>query len=248
MATPLIKKLARRIGQTVHDYGMIGPDDRILVAVSGGKDSWTMLHLLDHLRRVSPVRFELFPVTIDPGYPEFDAAAVEDGYRCICPDLPWEVVRTRIATTISEKNSPGKYPCAFCARLRRGALYRVAVSKGCNRVALGHHADDAIETVLLSALFEGNLVSLPPVLKPARYPLTVIRPLIRVWEDETIRFSTQMDFPAISCGHAENSGGKRAYIKKLLDSVSAEHPRIRRNLLASLHSIRPGHFLDKKWL
>ncbi len=244
----LEKKLFHRTGKAIHDYRMILGGDRILVAVSGGKDSWVLLHVLLHLQRVSPVRFELVPVTIDPGFPEFDSESIGNAYRELVPELPWTIVRTEINQTIAEKNLPGKYPCAFCARLRRGALYRVAASLDCNRIALGHHADDAVETLLLSGFFEGKLVSLPPVMKPARYALTVIRPLIRVWEEEIRMLVDFIGFPGVSCGHEADSGGKRDYIKGLLAEVQRLHPVVKQNLLAALHTIRPDHFLDNKWL
>lgn len=207
-----------------------------------------MLHLLQHFLRVSPVPFELIPVTIDPGFPEFDIPAIEAGYHCIARDLQWAIVKTEIAGTIRDKNTPGKYPCAFCARLRRGALYRIAASMQCNRIALGHHADDAIETLMLSSMFEGHLVALPPVVKPIRYRLTVIRPLIRVWEEEIETFSRLHDFPRISCGHEGSSGGKRAAVKQILSDIELRHPGVKRRMLASLQSVNPKHFLDKKWL
>lgn len=227
---------------------MIEFGDRLLVAVSGGKDSWTLLHILMHFQRVSPVRFELIPVTIHPGYESFNVDFIENGYRRIAPHLQWKIVKTEINKTIEDKNTPGKHPCAFCARLRRGALYRIASDFGCKRIALGHHADDAIETLLLSGFFEGNLVSLPPVLNSDDYPVQVIRPLIRVWEGEIRRYSSERHFPEVSCGHEESSGGKRAYIKDLLSGIEKSNPIAKSNLLASLHKINPRHFLDNKWL
>ncbi|MCD4652554.1 tRNA 2-thiocytidine(32) synthetase TtcA [bacterium] len=241
-------RLKRCVGKTIRDFQLIRQEDRILVAVSGGKDSWTMLHLLMHFQAVSPVKFELFPVTIHSGYPDFDTETIEQGYHDISPELPWKIVLTNINKTIEKKNSPGKHPCAFCARLRRGALYRIACELNCNRVALGHHADDAIETLLISSMFEGNMVSLPPRLKTTKHPLVVIRPLIRVWEEDIIRYSIENGFPAVSCGHEERSGGIRKYMKKVLANVHRDYPSARRNLLAALHRINPGHFLDNKWL
>lgn len=241
-------RLKRRIGKTLRDFNLINEKDRIMVAVSGGKDSWSMLRLLMHFQNVSPVRFELFPVTIHPGFSEFNDTVLKTGYQKICPKLPWRVIKTQINKTIKAKNTPGKHPCAFCARLRRGALYRVAEELNCNKIALGHHADDAIETVFISSMFEGNMVSLPPRFKASEYDLMIIRPLIRVWEEQLIRYSKHYDFPIISCGHDEMSGGARNYIKELLKQVNQKYPSARENLLASLHKLKPGHFLDKKWL
>lgn len=244
----LRKKLLHRVGKAINDYNLIEYGDRLIIAVSGGKDSWTLLDLMKHFNKVSPIRFELFPVTIDTGFHGSDLMAVENGYRQIAPEMPWKIIKTEIAKTVSEKNTPGKNKCAFCARLRRGALYRLADEYCCNKIALGHHADDAIETTLISGFFEGNLTSLPPVVKSTKHRISIIRPLIRVWEQEIIQYSREKHFPAISCGHRNVSSEKREYIKNLLDQMGQDCPKVKQNFLASLHKINPERFLDSKWL
>jgi tRNA 2-thiocytidine biosynthesis protein TtcA len=242
------RRLIHCVGNTIADYNLIEQGDRLIIAVSGGKDSWTMLDLMKHFKKVSPISFEVIPVTIDTGFPGCDLMAIEKGYRQIVPEMPWKIIKTEIAKTVSEKNTPGKYQCAFCARLRRGALYRLAVEYRCNKVALGHHADDAIETTLISGFYEGNLTSLPPLVKSTKHKVSVIRPLIRVWEKEIIQYSLEKHFPAISCGHQNVSGEKRAYIKKLLDHIDQDCPKAKRSFFAALHKINPERFLDSKWL
>ncbi len=244
----IFKKLTRCVGKTIGDYEMIKPEDKILVAVSGGKDSLAMLHLLMYFQKVSPIRFDLFPVTIDPGFNEFDCSTIEKNYRQIAPFLKWAIVKTDIYKTITQKNTPGKYPCAFCARLRRGVLYRLASENNYNCIALGHHADDAIETVLISSFYQGTMVSLPPVYKPKDHPFKVIRPLIRVWEQEIIKYSCYCQFDVTTCGHSELSAGKRKEIKALLSQIEKNNPKTKKNFLAALHKIQPDHFLDAKWL
>ncbi|MBN1295651.1 tRNA 2-thiocytidine(32) synthetase TtcA [bacterium] len=246
--TAIENRIYRRTGTAIRDYDLIHANDRILVAVSGGVDSWTLLHVLQHFRSVSPIPFELVPVTINPGFPEFQTDVIETGFRRLAPDLPWRIVSSSIDHTIRTRNTPGKYPCAFCARLRRGALYRVATELGCNRIALGHHADDAVETALISALSEGNLVSLPPRLHVTNRSIIVIRPLIRIWKTEILEYAASLCFPITDCGHQAESGNMRNYVRDLLQQIDQERPGARYNLLAALHHINPTHFLDTRWL
>jgi tRNA 2-thiocytidine biosynthesis protein TtcA len=244
----LRNKLIRQTGKTIGDYNMIEENDRVLVAVSGGKDSWTMLHLLLHFQKVSPVRFDLFPVTVNPGFQEFDCQTITKAYPKIARHLKWQIVDTEINRIIAQKNTPGKHQCAFCARLRRGVLYRLAREKQYNLIALGHHADDAIETVLISGFFEGSMVSLPPIFKPRMMPFKVIRPLIRSWEKEILQYSLCHQFSTVSCGDACCSGGKREYVKDILAQIEKNNPKTKKNFLAALHKIKPERFLDPKWL
>ncbi len=242
------KTIIRRVGEAIGKYSLIKSGDRLLVAVSGGKDSWVLLDVLQHFLKVSPERFELIPVTIDIGFSESELETVKSGYRQIAPNLPWKIIKTKITEIALEKNSPGKHLCAFCARLRRGALYRIASENHCNKIALGHHADDAIETTLISCFYEGNLTSLPPKVKTDDPSLSVIRPLILVWENEIIQYSDERNFPTITCERKNASGGRRKRIKNLLEQLELEHPEIKRNFLAALQKIMPERFLDNKWL
>ncbi len=240
--------MRKTVGKTIADYQLINANDRILVGVSGGKDSWSLLHILLYFQRVSPIRFHVMPVTIDPGFPEFDVEAIEHGYRSMSPIPDYHIIRTRITDTIQASNEKGKNPCAFCARLRRGAIYRVARQLHCNSIALGHHADDAIETLLLSGFFEGNLSAMPPKLSVSRNELTLIRPLIRIWEEDLIHYSGSLGVPIVSCSSHFETPETRRKIKQWLTDLEHHHPMAKRNLLAGLHHLNPSHFLDPKWL
>ncbi len=243
--TPHVRKV---VGRTICDYRLIRENDHILVAVSGGKDSWSLLHLLLHFQKVSPVTFQITAITIDPGFPDFNTQAIHQTYQRFS-SLNWQVIRTNIADTIERSNETGKNPCAFCARLRRGALYRIARETGCNTVALGHHADDAVETVFISSLFEGTMVSMPPRLSVASGKLTLIRPLIRIWETDLAEYCSRLDISPVNCGGHNDSGAQiRKKIKSWLQEFFDIYPQSRKNLLASLQNIKPDHFLDKKWL
>ncbi len=236
----------RTTAEAIRDYGMIREGDRILVAVSGGKDSWSMAHLLRHFRRVSPVRFELTGVTIDLGLSESAREAIRATFDAM--DMKHEVVAEAIPEIIASHNSPGKNPCAFCARLRRGVLYSVARRLGCTTVALGHHADDAVQTVLMSGFFEGKLCSMPPVFETADQ-VRVIRPLIRVWEKDLGDYCRKLGITPIACpADCSERGSARVKVKELLERIEATIPDARRMLLRSLHQVNPSHFLDKRWL
>ncbi len=242
------KTIIRRVGEAIGKYNLIESGDRLLVAVSGGKDSWVLLDMLQHFIKVSPINFELLPITIDIGFSESELGSVKLGYRQIAPGLHWQIINTKIEETVLIKNSPGKHQCAFCARLRRGALYRIASENRCNKIALGHHADDAIETTLISCLYEGKLTSLPPKVRTDNQNFSVIRPLILVWEREIIQYSEEKGYPTISCERKHVSGERRKRIKALLQELENEHPKIKRNFLAALQKINPERFLDSKWL
>lgn len=245
---PATLYMRKVVGKTIGDYKMIKAGDHILVAVSGGKDSWSLLHLLLHFQKVSPVSFQITAVTIDPGFPDFDTGIIDETYQRFS-SLNWKIVRTEIAETIDRSNERGKNPCAFCARLRRGALYRIAAELGCNTVALGHHADDAVETVFISSFFEGSMVSLPPRLSVASETLTLIRPLIRVWEEDLKNYCAHLDITPVGCGGHDEAGPQtRKKIKIWLKEFFDTYPVSRKNLLAALQNIKPGHFLDVKWL
>lgn len=237
----------RKTAEAIRDYEMIREGDRILVAVSGGKDSWSMAHLLRHFQRVSPISFDLTGVTIDLGLSDESKASISAIYRAI--GIPFEIVAENIPAIIASHNTPGKNPCAFCARLRRGVLYSTARRLECTTVALGHHADDAVETLLMSGFFEGKLCSMPPIFTTGDEKLRVIRPLIRVWEADLALYCTKLGINPIACpADCSESGQSRSRIKKLLQEIELTIPNARRKLLQSLHQVNPSHFLDKRWL
>jgi tRNA 2-thiocytidine biosynthesis protein TtcA len=235
---PLEKRILRKAGRAIADFDMITEGDRILVALSGGKDSWTLLHCLESLRRRAPVRFEVAAVTVQPGFPGFNVEPVE----AFCRERGhrhW-VERSRIYDIVEAKRAPGTSYCAFCSRLRRGVLYGIAEREGYTKIALGHHADDLIETLLLSQFFTGEIKSMPPVLHAEDGVNVVIRPLCTVFEADLRAFATTQGFPIVCCGcpvcGVEDM--KRKRIKLLLNQLEAEHQGIKASMLSSLGRVR----------
>ncbi len=241
----LEKRLLRKVGRAVVDFAMIEEGDRVLVALSGGKDSWTLLHCLERLRRRAPIRFELTAVTVDPGFPGFRTEPIVAGCRArgyrhfVEPSNLYEIVEAR--------RDPGSSYCSFCSRLRRGILYGVARREGFTKVALGHHADDLIETLLLSQFFTGEIKSMAPVLRADDGVNVVIRPLCGVFEADVVAFAAAQGFPVVCCGcpvcGVEEMQRKR--VKGLLAELEGSHPGIKANLLSSLGRVRARHLMDR---
>jgi tRNA 2-thiocytidine biosynthesis protein TtcA len=230
----LERRLEARLGQAIGDFGLVAPGDRILVGVSGGKDSWVMLHLLRRLQRKAPVRFDLVAVSIDQGFPGFRADVIEDylareGYT-------YEMRHARVALTVREKLTPGDTFCSMCARLRRGAIYRFADELACRTVALGHHADDVIETLLLNLFFNGRLKGMPARVPAQNGRHTVIRPLVYLWEDEIADYARALGFPVVCCGcpGCLDPTMERHRIKRLLRELEKAHPGLKRSMLSAL--------------
>lgn len=241
----LEKRLLRKVGRAIHDFGMIRAGDRVLVALSGGKDSWTLLHCLEALRRRAPVSFEVAAVTVHPGYPWFHTEAIEaycreHGFR------HW-VEPSRIYEIVEAKRDPGSSYCSFCSRLRRGVLYGAAHREGFSRLALGHHADDLIETLLLGQFFTGEIKSMPPLLRAEDGVNVVIRPLCTVFEDDIRAYAKARGFPLVGCGCPVCGAKdmKRQQVKALLGELEKGHPGIKANLLSSLGRVRRGYLMER---
>ncbi|PYS96506.1 MAG: tRNA 2-thiocytidine(32) synthetase TtcA [Acidobacteria bacterium] len=244
----LLKPLARRVGRAIEDFRLIEDHDRILCAMSGGKDSYAMLHLLEHLRRRAPVRFELVAVTVDQGYRGFKTDVLERYFKE--KGYAYHIERTNISEVIDDTMPLGDTHCSMCARLRRGVLYRLAPRLGCNKIALGHHADDLLETLLMSQFFNGEICSMPPILRARDGRNTVIRPLCYVWEQEIVRFTAEAAFPVICCAcpACGDNSLKRKQMKILLQKLETEHAGIKASLLRALSNVRAEHLLDRRWL
>ncbi|MFU8856820.1 MAG: tRNA 2-thiocytidine(32) synthetase TtcA [Deferrisomatales bacterium] len=241
----LEKRLLRKVGRAVHDFGMIRGGERVLVALSGGKDSWTLLHCLEALRRRAPVIFEVAAVTIHPGYPWFDPEPVEA--YCRAHGFRHWVEASKIYEIVEAHRDPGSSYCSFCSRLRRGVLYGVARREGFSRIALGHHADDLIETLLLSQFFTGEIKSMPPLLRAEDGVNVVIRPLCKVFEEDILAYAAARGFPLVGCGcpvcGARDT--KRQQVKALLADWERGHPGIKASLLSSLGRVRREYLMER---
>jgi tRNA 2-thiocytidine biosynthesis protein TtcA len=242
-----LKSLARQVGRAIRDFGLIEKGDRILCGMSGGKDSFVMLHLLEYLRRRAPIRFDLVAVTVDQGYRGFRVEVMERYFKA--RGFAYHIERTNIAGVVDDTVALGDTQCAMCARLRRGVLYRLAPQLKCNKIALGHHADDLLETLMMSQFYNGAIGSMPPLLRARDGRNTVIRPLVYVWEQDIARFAAQRRFPVICCAcpACGDTSLKRKRTKLLLHQLEAEHAGIKRSLLRALSNVRVGHLLDRRW-
>jgi tRNA 2-thiocytidine biosynthesis protein TtcA len=237
------KKLLNYTAKAVHDYQMIEPKDRILVCLSGGKDSYTMICMLDRLRQERQ-DFELQAFTLDQSQPGWD----DTGLRAwlTARQIPFEIIRRNTYGVVKEKIPEGKTYCSLCSRLRRGNIYQYARDHGFNKVALGHHRDDLIRTLLMSILYNGQIKSMPPKLRTDDGSLVVIRPLVYCQEQDIIQYAQHEQFPIIPCtlcGSQENLS--RVRVKRLIDELTLENPKIPSNILHALSSVQPSHLMDK---
>jgi tRNA 2-thiocytidine biosynthesis protein TtcA len=239
------REVVRKAGRAIGDYGMIEDGDRVMVAVSGGKDSWTLLHVLETLRQKAPVDFGILAANIDPGFQGYRSDLIAGELRRL--GFEYITQKADFGKIISEHGTPGKSFSSFCARLRRGILYTLAQRHECSKIALGHHRDDAIETLLLSQLFAGQIKSMPPVLISNDDKNTVIRPLIYVSENEIQAFFETIDAPIVSCRCPECDGQdqKRAEVKELIAQLEERWPGIKANLFASLGNVVDSHLIRK---
>jgi tRNA 2-thiocytidine biosynthesis protein TtcA len=241
----LEKRLLREAGRAIADFRMIEPGDRILVGVSGGKDSFTLLHLLQQLQRSAPVKFELVACNLDQGHPGFPAAQLEEYLRSTGAEVL--MLREDTYSIVKRLVPDGKTTCSVCSRLRRGILYRAAQEAGCSKIALGHHRDDLIESLMMSMLFTGKMRSMPPRLHSDDGKNVVVRPLCYAAESDIAAFAGSARFPIIPCdlcGSQENLQRKR--VKRMLSELESEHPGVRASLLGAMGNIMPGHLLDAR--
>ena len=244
--SPLEARIAKKTTKAILDHGLIEDGDRIMVGLSGGKDSWALLQILDVLRRRAPIDFTLVAVTVHSGYADFRHDTIAEA----CAARGWEhcVEVTSIGAVIDDLLEPDATPCSLCARLRRGVLYRLADVHGANKIALGHHLDDFVETVLLNLFFAGALKAMPPRLTSDNGQHVVIRPLVYVTEAEARAYAKERELPIIGCccPACGDLSLQRQRVKRLIIELEREHPNVKASMIKALGNVMPRHLLDRR--
>jgi tRNA 2-thiocytidine biosynthesis protein TtcA len=244
-----LNRLEHRILRTVYrackEFSLLKPNDKILVALSGGKDSYALAWALKHIQSAAPFKFDLVAYHLDQGQPGHNTHPIEGHMKEL--GVPYEVEYQDTYTRVVEKTEPGKIYCSLCSRFRRAILYKAAQRHGCNKVALGHHADDLAETVLLNMFFAGQIKTMPPKLVSEDGSQELIRPLVYVPEAELIQLSDEKQFPVVPCKLCGSQEAQRKAVKNLLSDLEQRYPdkRIKQSILASLGNVRTSHMLDK---
>ena len=245
MSTPskIEKKLLHHTGKAIADFDMIQAGDKVMVCLSGGKDSFTLLTLLTRLRDKTNGKFSLFAFTLDQSQPGWDDSKLKlwlDNHG-----VPYDILTKDTYSIVKDKIPEGKTYCSLCSRLRRGIIYRYAEEHGFNKIALGHHRDDMIETLLLSMFYGGHINSMPAKLLSDNKKHIIIRPMAYCHEEDIIEYAKEQQYPIIPCnlcGAQENLARQR--IKNLLKTLTKENPNVPSNMLHALQSVKPSQLLD----
>ena len=239
----LEKKLCRLVGQAIGDFGMIEDGDKVMVCVSGGKDSYAMLDILMKLRERAPIHFEIVAVNLDQKQPNFPAEILPNYLKGL--GVQYHIEEQDTYSIVKRVIPEGKTTCGLCSRLRRGILYRVADELGATKIALGHHRDDILETLMLNMFYAGKLKGMPPKLRSDDGKHIVIRPLAYVPEKLLERYATDMNFPIIPCDLCGSQPNlQRQVMKEMLRDWEKKHPGRVENLFRSMHHIVPSHLMD----
>ena len=241
----LEKKLLHYTGKAIADFNMIQKGDRVMLCLSGGKDSFTLLYLLSQLRKRSNNKFELFSFTLDQGQPGWNDAGLRQWMDK--QDIPYEIYRQDTYSVVIDKVAENKTYCSLCSRLRRGSIYTYASKHGYTKIALGHHRDDMIQSLMMSILYNGEVKSMPPKLLTDNKEHIVIRPLAYCQEQNIAKFADLMKFPIIPCnlcGSQENLARQR--IKTLINNLARENEKIPSNMLHALQAVQPSQLMDKR--
>lgn len=244
-ARALRRRIARQLTRSSAHWGLLEAGDRVMVAVSGGKDSYTLLDLLWEAKHRAPFDFDLIAVHLDQAQPGYDGRPLAAWLESF--GAPYEILREDTYSTVIDLTPAGKTFCAVCSRLRRGVLYNAAERLGCNKIALGHHRDDALETLLMNLFFSGRLQAMPATYRTDDGRFDVIRPLIDVAEADIEQHAALAGYPILPCNLCgSQSGLQREQMRELLDGLSAKHPNLRAVMANALHNVHPSHLLDKE--
>lgn len=235
----LIKKMAR----TSIQYGVLEDKDRILVAVSGGKDSYCLLYLLDKLRQRLPFRIDIIACHVSQGQPGFDPTPLVRWLEQ--SGVAFEIAAQDTYQVVQRNIQPGQTACSICSRMRRGILYTTARRLGCNKLALGHHREDTLATLLMNLFYTGKIQAMPAKYTVDEGDLQVIRPMIEVMEADLITLSEAWDFPIVPCvlcsGQADH---RRKFVAGLMNDLEKDHPDLKNIMLGAIKNVRPTHLLD----
>ena len=244
--SPLEARIAKKTTKAIADFNLIEDGDRVMVGLSGGKDSWALLQILDELRQRAPIEFSLIAVNVDSGYKEYK----HDVIAKTCEQRGWEyrIEHTAIGEVMDDILEANATPCSLCARLRRGVLYRIATEVGATKIALGHHLDDFIETLLLNLFFAGSLKAMPARLVSDNREHVVIRPLVYVEEAEARLYTKARELPIIGCccPACGDLSLQRQRVKRLILDLEQEHAGVKQSMLKALTNVMPRHLLDTR--
>src|SRR5215218_6974767 len=244
--TDLEARLAKKATRAIVDFDMLEDGDRVMVGLSGGKDSWALLQTLDVLRERAPIAFSLIAVNVDSGYKEYKHELIAS--TCKAHGWAYRGEHTNIGQTIDDILDDGATPCSLCARLRRGVLYRIAKEEGATKIALGHHADDFVETLLLNLFFAGALKAMPAKLVSDDGQHVVIRPFVLVGEDEARLYAKERELPIIGCccPACGDLSLQRQRVKRLIAELEVEHPEVKNSMIRALSNVASRHLLDRR--
>lgn len=241
-------RLLRRVARLNREWNLIEDGDRVMVACSGGKDSWALLHLLRDYQRVAPFSFSLVAMHLDQGHPPPPGDLPVDRLRAHfeTEGFEYRIDHQDTHSVVKASTPAGKIYCSLCSRMRRGALHRVAAELAANKIALGHHRDDVVETALLSMMFAGEVRAIPPLLTAQDNGCAVIRPLVSSSEAELAQLAEDLRVPIVPCNLCGSQpDSRRAAVKRLLIELEHDHPNLRETLFASLAHVRPDSLYDK---
>jgi tRNA 2-thiocytidine biosynthesis protein TtcA len=238
------KLLYRQVKETCESNGLLAAGDRIMVAMSGGKDSYTLFHLLTRLVPRLPFAVELVAVHLDQKQPGYDGAGLQAHLEA--SGWPYEILGEDTYSVVTSRLDDAQTYCSLCSRLRRGILYTAAERLGCNKIALGHHRDDSLETFMLNLFYAGKLQAMPVRYTTDDGRFEVIRPLMECGERDIAALAGELGFPIIPCNLCGSQDGlKRDVMTRMLDELEASHPHVRSVMLNALRNVRPSHLLDR---